>query len=68
MVDRYTKLVLTIIAGALVAQAAQSAVHLASAQETPQFQMCGNGGCAQFAKVQINGVEYTGLVVAEPDQ
>jgi hypothetical protein len=68
MIDRYTKIILTIIAGALVALAGQSAVRLASAQETPQFQMCGNGGCAEFAKVEINGEEYTGLVVAEPDQ
>ena len=67
MVDRYTKIVLTIIAGALVALAGQSAVRLASAQETPQFQICGNGGCAEFAKVQVNGVEHIGLIVAEPD-
>ena len=67
MVDRYTKIVLTIIAAALVALAGQNAVRLASAQDTPQFRMCGNGGCAEFSKVQVNGVEHMGLIVAAPD-
>jgi hypothetical protein len=67
MIDRYTKVVLTVIAGALVALAAQNAVRLASAQDSPHVQMCGNGGCAEFAKVQVNGVEHARLVVAVPD-
>jgi len=59
---------LTVIAGALVVLAGQNAVHLASAQDTPQIRMCGDGGCAEFAKVQVNGVQYMGLVVAQPDR
>ena len=67
MIDRYTKVVLTVIASALVALAAQNAIRLASAQDNQRVQMCGTGGCVEFAKVQVNGVEHTGLVVAQPD-
>jgi len=68
MIDRYTKAVLTVIAAALVALASQSAVRLASAQDTPRVRLCSDSGCAEFAKVQVNGMQYMGLVVAEPDQ
>jgi hypothetical protein len=74
MVDHYTKVVLTVIAGALLALVVQNAVRTASAQggEIQKVQICDSQNCADLSpitRVSSRGFETTwGLKVAPPQE